>query len=152
MSAGDVERLAKALAGEHAAVFAYGLIGARTTGALRARMTQAFDAHRARRDQLRSFITARGGRPAEAAPSYAVPVVPTTAAEAVRVAVHVEKGIAAAYLELVACDDAALRKYAALALQESVTRSYSFQPSLDAAFPGMPPPAPPSPSPTATGD
>ncbi|MFG3439713.1 ferritin-like domain-containing protein [Nonomuraea sp. NPDC047897] len=152
MSAGDVERLARALAGEHAAVFAYGLIGARTTGALRTRMARAFDAHRAHRDRLRSFITARGGRPAEAEPSYAVPVVPTTAAEAVRVAVHVEEGVAATYLELVACDDAALRRYAALALQESVTRSYSFQPSLDAAFPGMPAPAPPSPSSTVMND
>lgn len=74
---GDVERLGKALAGEHAAVFAYGLIGARTTGALRARATRAFDAHRARRDQLRGFISGRGGKPAEPEASYSLPVVPS---------------------------------------------------------------------------
>ncbi|MEU8248629.1 ferritin-like domain-containing protein [Nonomuraea sp. NPDC048916] len=137
----DADKLRKALSGEHAAVFAYGLIGARTSGALRAMATRAFDAHRARRDQLRTFITGRGGRPAEPEASYALPVVPTRAADAVRLAVHVEAGMTAAYLELAACDDAELRKYAALAMQESVTRSYSFQPTIS-AFPGLPAPTP----------
>ncbi|MBB6344688.1 ferritin-like domain-containing protein [Nonomuraea muscovyensis] len=152
---GDVERLGKALAGEHAAVFAYGLIGARTTGALRARATRAFDAHRARRDQLRGFISGRGGKPAEPEASYSLPVVPSTQAEAVRLAVHVETGMTAAYLELAASEDAALRKYAALAMQESVTRSYSFQPSISTPLPGMPSPPPassPAPSPAQDGE
>lgn len=155
MSGRDVERLGKALAAEHAAVFAYGLIGARTAGALRAKATRGFDAHRAHRDKLRTLITARGGRPAEPEPAYSLPVVPSTPAQAARLAVHVETGMAATYLELAACDDVALRRYAALALQESVTRSYSFQPTIPTAFPGMPaaPPAvSPSPSPVQDGE
>ncbi|MDR8415206.1 ferritin-like domain-containing protein [Nonomuraea sp. 3-1Str] len=149
---GDAERLGKALAAEHAAVFAYGLISARTSGTLRSKATRAFDAHRARRDQLRAFVTARGGRPAEAEPSYSLPLVPSTPTDAVRLAVQVETGVTAAYLELVAADDPALRKYAALAMQEAVARSYAFRPAIGTAFPGMPaaaPPASPGPSPVS---
>ncbi|MEV0202570.1 ferritin-like domain-containing protein [Nonomuraea sp. NPDC050691] len=146
---GDAEGLGKALAAEHAAVFAYGLIGARTSGTLRSKATRAFDAHRARRDQLRTLITARGGRPAEAEPSYSLPLVPSTPADAVRLAVQIETGMTAAYLELVASDDAALRKYAALAMQEAVARSYAFRPAIGTAFPGMPGTPSPAPSPAS---
>ncbi|MER6944747.1 ferritin-like domain-containing protein [Nonomuraea sp. NPDC000554] len=137
-NAGDVEKLGKALSAEHAAVFAYGLIGARTTGALRARVTTAFDAHRARRDQLRTLLTSRGARPAEPAASYALPLIPSTASQAITLAVQVETGVTAAYLELAAAQDLSLRKYAALAMQESTGRSYALQPKITTAFPGMP--------------
>ncbi|TDD22890.1 DUF4439 domain-containing protein [Nonomuraea diastatica] len=143
-----MEKLRRALAAEHAAVFAYGLLGARTSGSLRDEMTAAFDAHRARRDQLRGYITSRGGKPAEPDASYALPFVPSDAAQAAKLAVHLENGVTAAYLELAAAQDGALRRYAALAMQEAVTRSYAFRPAQPPAFPGMPapPPAPPSPS------
>lgn len=145
----DLEKLHKALAAEHAAVYAYGLIGARTTGSLRARATAAFDAHRARRDQLRTLITTNHkSRPAEPEPSYALPVTPGNATEAIRLAVHIETGITATYLELTAAEDPTLRRYAAFAMQESATRSYGFRPAVT-AFPGMPArPATPAPSPS----
>ncbi|MEQ4718223.1 ferritin-like domain-containing protein [Nonomuraea sp. B19D2] len=154
MSPDDVEKLRKVLAAEHAVLFAYGLLGARTSGSLRDRVSAAFDAHRARRDQLRSFITARGGRPAEPDASYALPFFPADQALAVKLAVHLESGVTAAYLELAAAQDVTLRRYAALAMQEAVTRSYAFRPAQPAAFPGMPAAAnpPPSPSPSATSD
>lgn len=140
---GDVDKLRKALAAEHAAVFAYGLLGARTAGSMRVRITRAYDAHRDRRDELRGLITALGGKPAEPAPSYALPSVPSSATAAARLAAHVESGIVAAYLELVAATAAELRTYAALVMQEAATRSYSFRPAITTAFPGMPAPAPP---------
>ncbi|MFI6498599.1 ferritin-like domain-containing protein [Nonomuraea typhae] len=146
----DVQRLRKALSAEHAAVYAYGLIGARTTGSLRTRATAAFDAHRARRDQLRGLITARRGTPAEPEASYALPVTPRNPTEAVRLAVHVEQAITATYLELAACDDGALRRYAALAMQEAAARCYGFRPSVT-AFPGMPAAPSPTPSPSPSG-
>ncbi|MFC4115862.1 ferritin-like domain-containing protein [Nonomuraea zeae] len=141
----DVEKLRKALAAEHAVLFAYGLLGARTSGALRAKISTAFDAHRARRDQLRALITTRGGKPAEPDASYALPFFPSNATLAVKLAVHLETGVTAAYLELAAAQDAVLRRYAALAMQEAVTRSYSFRPAQPAAFPGMPVAAVPAP-------
>ncbi|MDP9861186.1 MULTISPECIES: ferritin-like domain-containing protein [Streptosporangium] len=136
-----------ALAAEHAAVYAYGVIAARSTGALRTVATDAFDAHRARRDRLRALIVARGGAPAEPAPSYRLPLTPSGAAQAVELAVTVERGVTGAYLELAASDDPALRKMAALAMQECAVRSYGLRPDIE-AFPGMP--ARPAPTPTAT--
>ncbi|MFC5825594.1 ferritin-like domain-containing protein [Nonomuraea insulae] len=128
----------KALAAEHAVLFAYGLLGARTSGRLRERITLAFDEHRAGRDQLRGYITARGGRPVEPDASYALPFFPSNATLAAKLAAHLENGVTAAYLELAAADEAALRRYAALAMQEAVRRSYLFRPDQPAAFPGMP--------------
>ncbi|MGP4094810.1 ferritin-like domain-containing protein [Nonomuraea sp. KM90] len=148
-TAGDVEKLRKALAAEHAALFAYGLLGARTSGSLRDKVSAAFDAHRARRDQLRSYITTRGGKPAEPDASYMLPFFPSDATLAAKLAVHLETGVTAAYLELAAAEEAALRRYAALAMQEAVARSYSFRPAQPAAFPGMPVAAAPSVSPSA---
>ncbi len=148
---GDTDKLRKALAAEHAAVFAYGLLGARTAGSMRAQITRAYDSHRDRRDQLRRLITAQGGEPVEPAPSYALPSVPSTASAAARLAAHVESGIVAAYLELVAAAGTELRAYAALAMQEAATRSYSFRPAITRAFPGMPGPAAPKRTATTPG-
>ncbi|MBB5965702.1 ferritin-like domain-containing protein [Planomonospora venezuelensis] len=129
--------LGTALSAEHAAVYAYGVIAARTTGRLRTTATNAFNAHRARRDRLRALIAGRGGTPAEPGAVYDLPVVPSTAAQAVELAVLVEQGVTAAYLELAASEDAALRRMAALTMQECTTRSYGLRPAIE-AFPGMP--------------
>ncbi|GAA0406789.1 hypothetical protein GCM10009530_68770 [Microbispora corallina] len=129
--------LARALSAEHAAVYAYGVIGGKTSGGLRGRATSAFDAHRARRDQLRTLIAGRGGTPSEAGPAYRLPFEVRTAADAVRLAVLVEERLTTAYLELAADPDPALRRIAALAAQECATRAYGWQPVV-AAFPGMP--------------
>jgi hypothetical protein len=129
--------LGTALAAEHAAVYAYGVIGARTTGNLRTTATAAFNAHRARRDQLRTLIITGGGTPTEPAATYDLPIIPSTSAQAVELAVLVERGVTGAYLELTASTDAAIRRMAALAMQECVTRSYGLRPEI-VAFPGMP--------------
>ncbi|MEW9532288.1 ferritin-like domain-containing protein [Microbispora sp. NPDC049125] len=140
------DALAKALSAEHAAVYAYGVVGGRTSGRLRARATSAFDAHRARRDRLRTLIEQRGGRPAEPGPMYRLPFEVRTTADAVRLAVIVEERLTTAYLELAADRDPALRRLAAAAAQECATRAYGWQPVVN-AFPGMPQPAGASPSP-----
>lgn len=131
-----LEGLRKVLAAEHAAVYAYGVVGARTSGARRRDATAAFDAHRARRDRLRELIVARGGTPAEpVAAGYDLPFPVRTADDCVRLAALVEERVTAAYLELVAVDDAALRDLAARAMQESATRAYRWSPRI-ADFPG----------------
>ncbi|WP_063780924.1 ferritin-like domain-containing protein, partial [Nonomuraea sp. SBT364] len=136
-SAADLGKLGKALAAEHAAIFAYGVLGARTTGSLRARLATLFDAHRERRDELRALITARGGRPVEPEASYALPSIPSSASAASRLAGQVESGVTAAYLELAAATDDTLRQYGAAAMQESTARAHTFAPAIT-AFPGMP--------------
>ncbi|MFF3439033.1 ferritin-like domain-containing protein [Streptosporangium sp. NPDC002721] len=145
--AGADQGLGTALAAEHAAVYAYGVIAARTTGRLRATTTAAYNAHRARRDRLRTMIITAGGTPAEPKAVYELPVTPSSAAQAVELAVLVERGVTGAYLELAASTDPALRKMAALAMQECVVRSYGLRPEIE-AFPGMPPRT--APEPTAT--
>ncbi|WP_346434022.1 ferritin-like domain-containing protein [Nonomuraea composti] len=152
----DTDKLRKALAAEHAAVFAYGLLAARTSGAVRQRMSAAYESHRAQRDRLRTLITARGGQPAEPDASYALPFFPSNAELAVKLAVQLENGVAAAYLELVAAQDPKVRESAALAMQEAVTRAYTFRPDPPTAFPGMPatatsPAASPSGAPAGAG-
>ncbi|MEU4533467.1 ferritin-like domain-containing protein [Streptosporangium sp. NPDC023825] len=136
--AGADQGLGAALAAEHAAVYAYGVLAARTTGRLRVAMTTVYNAHRARRDQLRTMTIAAGGTPAEPKAVYELPATPSSAAQAVELAVLVERGVTGAYLELAASPDPALRKMAALAMQECAVRSYSLRPEIE-AFPGMPP-------------
>ncbi|MFC4529632.1 ferritin-like domain-containing protein [Sphaerisporangium dianthi] len=133
--------LNKVLAAEHAAVYAYGVVGARTSGGQRSSATAGFNAHRARRDQIRGLITARGGVPSEAGAAYELPFPVTAARDAARLAALVEDRVTAAYLELVAVDDPSLRRLAALAMQESAVRGYGWQPAI-AALPGHPAPAP----------
>src|SRR5690606_6969785 len=98
--AGDA--LGKARAAEHAAVCAYGVIGGKSRGWLRAQAAAGFDAHRARRDQLRSLMAQRGGAPAEPGPAYRLPFEVRTPADAIRLAVLVEERLTTAYLELAA--------------------------------------------------
>jgi hypothetical protein len=143
-----LDGLLKALAAEHAAVYVYGLLAARNSGRLRSSLTSAYNAHRRRRDQFRTLVTERGGAPVEAEVSYALPFEPDGSTESVRLATFVEEGVTAAYLELVAVEDALIRRVAAMAMQESVTRSYTLRPEI-IALPGLRAPAPP-PASTAT--
>ncbi|HWG99861.1 MAG TPA: DUF4439 domain-containing protein [Pilimelia sp.] len=87
--------VAAALAGEHAAVFAYGVIGPRLGGGLASAARAAEEAHRARRDAVLVALSAAGETPAPAEPAYALPFPVTDRAAALRLAVHVEERTAA---------------------------------------------------------
>ncbi|SDG14617.1 protein of unknown function [Sinosporangium album] len=133
----EAKALDKALAAEHAAVYAYGVVAARSKGRTRRTATAAFDAHRARRDRLRGMIKSRGGTPPEAEAAYSLPVVPRSERDAVDLALDVEDGITAAYIELAAVNDPSIRELAALAVQESATRRFAFRPEIPTALPGL---------------
>ncbi|MDH2425206.1 ferritin-like domain-containing protein [Sphaerisporangium sp. TRM90804] len=145
--------LIKVLDAEHAAVYAYGVVGARAGGA-RAAATAGYEAHRARRDQLRAMIRARGGTPSEAGAAYDLPFPVPTARDAERLAAHVEERVTAAYLELAAVADPTLRRLAFTAMQESAVRGYGWHSPIT-AFPGRARAAAPAPavtpSPSTTG-
>nr|WP_246284191.1 DUF4439 domain-containing protein [Nocardioides perillae] len=72
-----VPALQDALAAEHAAVWALGVLGARTSSSaqpgLTAALTSAYAAHRDRRDLLQALLVALGEEPVAAAPAYALP-------------------------------------------------------------------------------
>jgi len=69
-----LEALQATLADEHAAVYTYGVLGARTSQASSPALFLALDTayrrHRSRRDQLRLFVVDAGGLPVAAEPAY----------------------------------------------------------------------------------
>jgi hypothetical protein len=138
-----IAALQAAIGAEHVAIFGYGVLGAQLSGARRQQASALWDSHRARRDRLRTLIEQRGGVPAAAAPAYRLPFAVSSPRTAAQLAAGLEDGIVAAYAGLAGVEDARLRRYAALAMQEAMVRSVRWRRALpaDAAFPGLPDPA-----------
>ena len=119
---------------EHAAIYGYGVLGARLGGARRRQALAAHDAHRAARDLLRARLVAAGLDAPATLPSYDVRVA--TAAEAVALAVQLEEGLAVRWRDLVAAtDEAVVRRLALQQLQDCAVRAALWRGS-PTAFPG----------------
>jgi Domain of unknown function (DUF4439) len=92
------------LAGEHAAVYGYGMAGAvlvslSAPAALIGAARSGYDAHRESRDALNDVITSQGGQPPTPLPAYALPFPLTSAGSVVRFLAGLEDrlcGVAAA--------------------------------------------------------
>ena len=111
--------LAAVLEAEHAAVYGYGVLGARLDDATRRAALAAFDAHRARRDDLLARLGT--GAPATAA-AYDVAV--HSVGEALVLAVALEEGVGVRWLALVGgTADPALRLLGVGGLQETAVRA-----------------------------
>jgi hypothetical protein len=96
MSRAD-ERLAAALVAEHAAIFGYGLVGARLDTATVSLAQQAEAAHRSRRDAVVMRLTGRGAKAPVAEPAYALAAPVTDQASALRLAITIEERTAASW-------------------------------------------------------
>ncbi|MFJ8694765.1 DUF4439 domain-containing protein [Streptomyces roseolilacinus] len=125
-----------ALAAEHAAVYGYGVVGARVDGARRAEARAAHAAHRARRDAMARSVRDLGGAPAASAAAYALPFPVADGDGAVRLAAELEDRVAGAYADLVRAAGGALRREAAAALREAAVRAVRWRGS-GVAFPGL---------------
>ncbi|GAA2226421.1 hypothetical protein GCM10010232_09880 [Streptomyces amakusaensis] len=125
-----------ALAAEHAAVYGYGVVGARVGAARGAEADAAYGAHRARRDTLARTVRDLGGEPEPAAPAYALPFPVPDEEAAVRLAAVLEDRVAGVYSDLVRAGGGALRQEAAVALREAAVRSARWRGS-GVAFPGL---------------
>jgi Domain of unknown function (DUF4439) len=110
-----------ALAGEHAAIYAFGVVGAHLGPTEQPLAAAAINRHRARRDALAAAIVAVAlATPAPAEPAYLLPFPIRTRADALRLAALVEDRLAALYVALViGTSEVALRSMAASALQGS---------------------------------
>ena len=118
----EAARLAALLAAEHAAVYAYGVLGARLDDQTRLLAQEADDAHRASRDALVALLAARSA-PAPATRA-AYDVVAADQAEALALAVRVEEGLAVRWRDLVGgTDDRELRRFAATGLIAAAVRA-----------------------------
>ena len=126
-AAGDEVALLTALVGaEHAAVYAYGVLGARLDADLRERAQAADDAHRVRRDALAGLLRDRGAPVPAALPAYDVAVATPEAALAL--AVRLEEGLGTRWLALVAgAEDGTLRALGVSGLQETAVRAASWR-------------------------
>jgi hypothetical protein len=128
-----------ALAGEHAAVYLFGVFGAQASQsrqpALYARLLDAFRVHRKRRDQLTVVIAAAGADPVAAEVSYDLPASMETAPELNDAALQVERRIARTYGQLVESTAGAERRWALVALDDSAVRQLEFRGTPE-MFPG----------------
>lgn len=150
MSAAD--RLRVLVEAEHAAVYAYGVLGARLDDTRRRSALLAYESHRSRRDQVSAALRTAGGTPP--APLAAYDVTVANSAEALALAVRIEEGLALRWRDLVGeAADVALRQLGIAGLQECAVRAAQWRrlagiTPATVAFPGTDPAASPSPSPS----
>jgi Domain of unknown function (DUF4439) len=136
-------QLAAALAAEEAAIYAYGPIGVRLTGGDRAEARAAEAAHRTRRDVLVSRLAELRASAAPAPAGYDLPFAVTDRTSALRLAVHVEDGVAQAWRAALPATEGGDRATALDALTDAAVRATRWRriagvTPLTLPFPGRP--------------
>ncbi len=138
LPAAALTALQAALAAEHAAVYGYGVIGARIpAGPKREDARAVYAVHQARRDAWQRILSTGGATPTAAAPGYQLPFAVPDAVAAGRLAAYLETRLTAVYADLVAGSTATLRDTAAVALRESVLQGEHWG-APGSALPGLP--------------
>lgn len=134
-----VEALQTTLAGEHAAVWVYGVLGGQTSRSkdpkLFAAVSAAYRIHRGRRDQLIRTVVDHGAEPVASEVGYQLPNDASTPALVTAAALVTEQRCAATYADLVARSTDALRGWAITALTDAAVRQLRFRGSPE-TFPG----------------
>jgi hypothetical protein len=134
-----IDALQTTLAGEHAALYVYGALGAQTsqsgTPELYAALTDAYEAHRARRDQLIAILADLGAGPVAAEPAYELPADLGSADAVTARALELERSCATTYAYLVANSPSAERRLAVNLLIQTAVRELAFRGTPE-TFPG----------------
>jgi hypothetical protein len=134
-----VDALQTTLEAEHAAVYLYGVLGARTSASaqpqLYADVSAGYAAHRARRDRLRTVLADAGEVPVAAEPAYELPGPLGSTAQVTRAAREIERSCATTYAWLVANAVGDQRRWAVTALTDAAVRELTFRGSPE-IFPG----------------
>ncbi|MGB6162601.1 MAG: ferritin-like domain-containing protein [Pseudonocardiaceae bacterium] len=150
-----VDALQGALAAEHAAIWAYGVVAAFVPGALDGQLEEAASAHQARRDATERILIDAGAPPVPPEPGYLIPEPVTDATSALRLAITAETDAAAAWRSVVELSpaelspaerspaDPGLRGAALDALTEAAVRATRWRATasvspLTVPFPGAP--------------
>ena len=129
--------LQSALSAENAAVYGYGLAGARLTGSQFTVAQEYWSGHRSARATLTTMITQLGSAPPPAAAAYRPPFPVNSAGAAVSLAAMLEDGVLTAYLGLVAVDDPSMRAFGAQRMQTAAIRAAYWR-GTTVPFPGLP--------------
>ena len=136
-----LEALQATLAGEHAAVALFSVLGAQssesTQPTLYAALGTAYRVHRGRRDQLTAMIVAEDATPVAAEVSYELPNAARNAAELTDAALQVESRISTTYGQLIGSSSGADRRWGIAALNDSAVRQLAFRGTPE-MFPGTP--------------
>ena len=133
----ELTAVAAALAGEYAAVYAYGVVGGQAGPSYRRAALERLSWHGVQRDLLAAQLSAAGTAPPAAEPAYPLPFAVRTVADARRLAVHVEQAVAATYADLVAAEPPSRRGQAAEWLAQCAVQSWRWG-GVPQAFPGLP--------------
>ena len=133
------DALQATLAAEHAAVYLYGVLGARASESaqptLYGVLADAFRAHRRNRDQLDALIRARGAEPVASEVAYRLPAPLRTARELNDAALQLEHRIVKTFGQLVENTAGAERRWALVALDGSAVRQLELRGTPE-MFPG----------------
>jgi hypothetical protein len=135
-----LEAIQAALAGEHAAVYVYGVVGARVSFSaepdLWNKVRAAYTIHRGRRDQLVAMVRAEDADPVVAEVSYDLPNPARTVAQLTQVALELEQRCTAVYADMVGSTALANRQWALEAISDAAVRQLGFGGQAE-AFPGI---------------
>lgn len=133
-----IDAMNETLAGEHAAIYAYGVIGGRLDIDSKpvADATDAIEVHQARRDALTALVESGGGTPVAADPGYLLPTDVVNLATARKTAQRVEDRCGVLYATLAATATGEIRAYAVDALIDSATRALEWG-APGSALPGL---------------
>jgi hypothetical protein len=135
-----LQALQQTLAGEHAAVYVYGVLGGRLSAAehpeLMGRVVDAYSTHVRRRDHVTALVAARGAEPVAAEISYRLPNAALTAAEIAAAALVTEQRCANVYAQTVGSTSRSDRRWAVEALVDTAVRQLGLGGRPD-EFPGV---------------
>ena len=131
------DALQAVLAGEHAAVYAFGVVGGRLQGSPdESDAKAAYSRHLARRDRVTAELLAAGATPVSSAAAYALGGPVTTPSAARALAATVELGLCGPYADLVAVAEKDERETAADWCADAAVRSVGWG-GDPVAFPGL---------------
>jgi hypothetical protein len=137
----QLQALQETLAGEHAAVHVLATLGGRLPSGdnpeTAARLRAAYEAHRARRDHLRTRITDLGAEPVPPAAGYEVDDGSRDPDRLVAAALRTEERCTAVYAQLVASTTGTTRRWAVDAMTDSALRTLVLG-GAPSAYPGLP--------------
>lgn len=138
MTLTPVPALQGALAAEHAAIYGYGVAGARLAGSAQQTALRYWNGHQKSRDALVAMISRFGVAPVAAQAAYQLPFPVRDVSSARELAALLEEGVTRAYLGLVGVSDATICGFGARQMQAPAERAAYWRGGTT-AFPGMPP-------------
>lgn len=135
-----VEALQAALAGEHACIYGYGVVGGNLPDEQAGAARDALEIHRGRRTPLAEQIRLRDAEPVAALAAYELPFPVDDAGSARELAALLERRLAMIYTGLVGLSNlAGVRRLATSALAESARLTARWSGGIP-AMPGIDPP------------